>query len=267
MTVSMVRARVREGSVQKVLPGVFRFAGGGLTTEDLIRAVGQWGGKGAVIIGHAAAWWWELTDAAPSTIDLAIRPTRNLRSGEDVRVRRLELPAEDVTTHRRLRVASLPFAALFGSVAMGAAGRAVLDRALLRRVTMDEIVDALERNRCRTGAATARRWVKEASDGSASEAERLFARLLRNADITGWVVNRTRKEWGAKPDFTFEAARLIVEIDGWAHHSDSDAFERDRARQNRIVLAGWTVLRFTWRQLQDEPDRVIAEVRGALHRF
>jgi very-short-patch-repair endonuclease len=38
---------------------------------------------------------------------------------------------------------------------------------------------------------------------------------------------------------------LVIEVDGWAYHRTPDRFQRDRERQNRLVAAGWTVLRFT----------------------
>jgi very-short-patch-repair endonuclease len=50
-------------------------------------------------------------------------------------------------------------------------------------------------------------------------------------------------------------------VDGWAWHHDAEAFRRDRQRQNVLVLAGWTVLRFTWSDLTHRPDRVIHDVR------
>ncbi len=71
----------------------------------------------------------------------------------------------------------------------------------------------------------------------------------------------------ARVDFAWLLERLIVEIDGFAHHSSRKAFERDRARQNDLVLAGWTVLRFTSAQLRDQPTSVAAAVAQALGRF
>ena len=56
--------------------------------------------------------------------------------------------------------------------------------------------------------------------------------------------------------------RFDFEIDGRAFHSDADRFQRDRTRQNRLVGAGWTVLRFTWNDLRDRPgvrERGIAD--------
>jgi very-short-patch-repair endonuclease len=65
-------------------------------------------------------------------------------------------------------------------------------------------------------------------------------------------------------DLAFPGCRLAVEVDGWAWHIDPDRFQRDRARQNALVLAGWTVLRFTWSDVTERPDRVVAQIRRAL---
>lgn len=71
----------------------------------------------------------------------------------------------------------------------------------------------------------------------------------------------------ARVNFAWLLEHLIVEIDGFAHHSSREAFERDRARQNDLVLAGWTVLRFTSALLRDQPTSVAAAVAQALDRF
>jgi very-short-patch-repair endonuclease len=56
----------------------------------------------------------------------------------------------------------------------------------------------------------------------------------------------------------------VIEVDGRAHHTTPDRFERDRERQNALVAAGWTVLRFTWRDLTTRPSAVVATVRRML---
>lgn len=38
----------------------------------------------------------------------------------------------------------------------------------------------------------------------------------------------------------------------------------DRARQNDLVLAGWSVLRFTWTMLRDNPEAAVLAIRTAL---
>ncbi len=52
-----------------------------------------------------------------------------------------------------------------------------------------------------------------------------------------------------KCDFVWRDARLIVETDGRAAHVRESQFEEDRRRDANLKLAGWQVLRFTWRQV------------------
>lgn len=104
--------------------------------------------------------------------------------------------------------------------------------------------------------------LQDADSGAHSEAERLFIRLLEQAGITGWRTNSP--VGGQVVDVAFPAAKVAVEIDGVAFHSDSDDFQKDRVRQNAITLLGWQVLRFTWLDLTEYPDRVIAVLRTAI---
>jgi hypothetical protein len=66
---------------------------------------------------------------------------------------------------------------------------------------------------------------------------------------------------GLEADFLWEAQRLIAET-----HGTRRAFERDRRRDQRLALAGWRVVRFTWRQSTLDPDEVARTVTGMLER-
>ncbi|HEV2786231.1 MAG TPA: type IV toxin-antitoxin system AbiEi family antitoxin domain-containing protein, partial [Solirubrobacteraceae bacterium] len=50
-------------------------------------------------------------------------------------------------------------------------------------------------------------------------------------------------------DFLWPAQRLIVETDGHEDHGTRRAFERDRARDARLTVLVYRVVRFTWRRL------------------
>ncbi len=69
------------------------------------------------------------------------------------------------------------------------------------------------------------------------------------------------------PDIVFDTVPLIVEIDGHAHHGGRERFEADRRRQNQLVEAGWTVLRFTATRVADDPAGFIGSVRSAIARL
>jgi Protein of unknown function (DUF559) len=66
-----------------------------------------------------------------------------------------------------------------------------------------------------------------------------------------------------KPDFMWRERRLIIETDGKRTHGTRQTFESDRRRDQRLVLAGWRVIRITWRQVFRRPR----EVRDLLRRL
>ena len=59
-------------------------------------------------------------------------------------------------------------------------------------------------------------------------------------------------------DFRWRERRLVVETDGWEGHRGRQAFEDDRVRDAYLRLQGYEVLRFTWRQVFDDPRSVVA---------
>jgi very-short-patch-repair endonuclease len=87
-------------------------------------------------------------------------------------------------------------------------------------------------------------------------------RLLRAAELPTPRVNARVGRF--EVDFLWPAHRLIVEVDGYAYHSDRRAFERDRRRDATLAAAGYLVVRITWRQLTETPEAVIARLASAL---
>ena len=67
----------------------------------------------------------------------------------------------------------------------------------------------------------------------------------------------------AEIDLAYPHLKIAIELDGKVHQS-VEVFERDRPRQNRIALEGWTILRFTWATFRDRPEEIVTEVRAAI---
>ena len=80
----------------------------------------------------------------------------------------------------------------------------------------------------------------------------------RVVDITGAFV--------AEVDLAYPEFRLAIEIDGYRWHSSPESKRRDEERQNRLVLAGWTVLRFSAGDVRSRPHLLVNAVREALCR-
>jgi very-short-patch-repair endonuclease len=93
------------------------------------------------------------------------------------------------------------------------------------------------------------------------ELEERFLALCRAArlpqpEVNAWITLDDGIAY--KIDFMWRAERLAVETDGWRSHGTRQAFENDRRRDRLLSLAGWTVVRFTWRDVEREPDEVTA---------
>ncbi|MGN6190480.1 MAG: endonuclease domain-containing protein [Conexibacter sp.] len=65
-------------------------------------------------------------------------------------------------------------------------------------------------------------------------------------------------------DALWPEQRVIVELDGWAHHKERAAAAWDREKTNRLQLAGYEVLRFMHGDLVRQPDAVVQTIRAAL---
>ncbi len=103
-------------------------------------------------------------------------------------------------------------------------------------------------------------------DGAASPAEWRLQRLLREARIGGWLAAESLHRHvgvAASADIYFPDVRLVIEVDGQRFHG-ADRFQSDRTRQNLLVAAGCTVLRYTWDDIVNRPRMVIAQIESHL---
>lgn len=171
-------------------------------------------------------------------------------------MRRRDLSLADIVERRGLRVTALPLTVIEAAVRQRG-GVKIMDKALQQDVQLCELWDAHLRNKGRYGAPAARIRLQAASDGARSVAERLL-----EAGITGWRTNYHLG--GYKVDVGFPRQKVAIEVDGLAFHSATEDFHADRLRQNNIMLMGWQVLRFTWLDLTEYPDRVTAIIRNAI---
>ena len=62
------------------------------------------------------------------------------------------------------------------------------------------------------------------------------------------------------------ALKLVVEVDGWTYHRSRRRWSAIAPRHRRLLVAGYRVLRITWRQLTRDPARVTAMLGALLSR-
>jgi very-short-patch-repair endonuclease len=66
---------------------------------------------------------------------------------------------------------------------------------------------------------------------------------------------------GHEVDAVWFDRKLVVELDGRTTHSASRVIEADHRRDMDLRAAGYTVLRYTWEQVTQQPERVVADLK------
>lgn len=266
LTRTAIDGHLRRGRWSRVLPTVYLTepAGAGIETAKLhrrlIRAAWMWAGDNAVIFGGAAAFWSGYLQDRQGPIGVIVPPTSRLSAQPAVHVVRAKLDQRDMCVENGIVITG----AFRTAVDLAAQGRNELLHRMSQgnRLRPAALQGALDRGARRRGWSTARTAVRESLTHPHSEAERLTHRALLAGGVSGWRANVELVILGRtlRPDLVFDDVKLLVEIDGYAYHADRDAFERDRWRQNLLTADGWTVLRFTWRQVFDNPAAVVAQI-------
>jgi very-short-patch-repair endonuclease len=214
---------------------------------------------------ESAAWLWGLAPP-PDLVDVTV-PGRNCRTRAGLRVFRVAtLQPADQGDLRGIPVTS-PARTLHDLA--GRRDDDVLERALSEAfarqlVTERELHATLARNRGRKGGSAVARLLDGGPAITQSKGERLLLKIVRDAGLPRPQTNV--KVEGKRVDAWWPEHKLVVEIDGYPVHGHRRAFESDRATDQRLVAAGYRVMRITWRQLVERPLLVAANLAAALAR-
>ena len=267
---SAVRGRVAAGRLHRVHRGVYALGHPLLSTHGRWMAAVLACGTDAVLSHRSAAALWGLRPTARTAIDV-FSPRRSGRTLEGIDVHRATtLEASDVTCVDAVPCTTVARTLLdLASVLDHRSLHRAFERAeVLGALDLEAVDDLLGRSSGRPGTAALRAVVEEdrVPEFTRSELERRFLALCRRARLPRPRVNAwiALEDGGVECDFVWTDERLIVETDGHETHGTRSAFERDRVRDQLLLVAGWRVIRFTWRQIVREPDAVAATMTALL---
>lgn len=258
-----IQHRVKTGRLHPVHPGVYLVGRPSLE---------PWGAEMAAVLfhrGHAvlshrsAAAIWGLLEPTPGDVTLTVVGV-DRRSRPGLRVHRTRrLDRRDLRRREGLPITSPPRTIV--DLASDPDLESAIAVAQMRGLaSADEVRAAVDRASGRKGVARLASLLDAGSIGgyTASKAERRMRALLACADLPQPLANQPLLGYIA--DFLWPEVKLIVEVDGFSFHSSRSAFEHDRKRDQRLIAAGYTVIRITWRQLEQEPYAVIARIAQAI---
>ena len=265
---STITYRARTGRYEQVHPGVYGIAGSEPTWHrEVLAGVLSLTEPGAAS-HRTAAYLWGLTDRRPRDIEVATRRyRRKLRTDLTVH-ESLDLRESDI-----VRIDSIPVTSarrtvvdLGASAPLGTVARCLdtgLRKELFRLLDVELFVMRVGKSG-RTGVGIIRPLLDERrlwQGITGSDLEDMFRRIVERVPVlmpdAQHVVSDLDGAFVGRYDFAYPETYSLFELDSEGWHMDPVSFQRDREKQNRAHALGWTVYRFTYRQLRDDPDSVI----------
>jgi hypothetical protein len=236
-----------------------------LTRDGLYLAAVLACGPGAVLSHRSAAVLHELRDWGHTTIEVTV-PRRSRRRHAGITVHcSTTLTDADVTVVNNIPCTSLHRTLLD-------LGDVVTQRQLERSFDQADIAEALDframddqlaRNPTRAGAKACKQVLATHYIGRTptwNENEELLLSITRKLGIpdpeTNAFVILDDGEPPLRVDFVWREQRVIVEADSKRWHGSRQRQEIDRRRDQRLIAAGWTVIRTTWRQMKYRPHEL-----------
>ena len=216
-------------------------------------------GDGAVLSHGSAAVLWGLLRPIDGPVDVSVPHHNGRGRRRGIRIHRcstLSVGGADLSPHRTQNRPA-PLVTVRHRIPVTTVARTIAD-------IRDALPPRLVRRAVRQAEFMGLRLEGVESDRSRSDLESDFLDLCRRHRLPTPEVNVKVGRW--EVDFLWRGEGLAVETDSFTYHRGSVAFEDDHERDLDLRAAGFTVLRFTERQLEDEPGRVVVDVARALGR-
>ena len=222
-------------------------------------------GPDAVLSHWSAAALWMIRPNSRTRIDVTV-PHRS-RSSDSIRRHISEVPEDERTVEEGIPVTTVPRTIFDLADVVENLLREAEYRQLWDRLSLRDLVDRYPRQRgVRKVRLALERLEDEPSGRRRSPLEERFAPFLRHHRLpqprfNDWILVGDKRY---QVDCHWPGTGEIVELDGWEGHGTRSAFRDDRARDRHLRVAGYSITRITWSQLDDEPEQVAADLRALL---
>jgi hypothetical protein len=214
---------------------------------------------------YSAAWLWGIANIDPKPLHVTTltwrRPRPPLRLHQSVAI-----ATEDRALREGIPVTALPrtLLDLAATVRVEWLERMVERSEELELFDLRAVEDLLSRTRGHSGCNRLQRAIAlyKPSSFTRSSIEKRFLELCIEAGLPQPRTNYV--EHGFELDCYWPEHRFAVELDLFETHGTRAAFERDRKRQEDLLLVGIGMTRVTGPRLEREPDEVVRRVRRLL---
>ena len=222
---------------------------------------------GSAFSGRTAAWIHDLDVAFAQPIEVTVPPSCDMSARSGLTIRRAHLDPAEVVERQGLRTTTILRTILdLGQRLPLMESVAIADTALhRRRLSLAALRAGVDDRAGTRNVVRLRRLVDLVDPRSESPMESRLRVLLVQAGLPrpDSQVNLSDGDGDvfARADLFYAEANLVIEYDGSTHRT---SLAEDNRRQNRLLNAGYRILRFTAADVLGRPESVVAQVRHAL---
>nr|WP_296778684.1 DUF559 domain-containing protein [Rhodococcus sp. (in: high G+C Gram-positive bacteria)] len=235
---------------------------GDTTTFARCCALTQW--QPTAALSHRTAAWLYGWIEEPRIVEATVPTATKVRAPRWLTVHRRTLPAGESTEIQGLPVVGRERTVIDCVAVMDSDESArIVDERLasgIERETLEWLIHSTPKLR---GNQRALKQLRDASRNFASEPERVLDRAIIRL---GFRMKTNHRVGRYMCDFVDELAKLIIEVDGREFHIEPGVFSKDRRRQNRLVLDGWMVLRYSASDVMADPDKIARAIVDVLRK-
>lgn len=260
--------RVKRGRLHLIYRGVYAVGHSVISKQGWWVAAVLAGGEDAVLSHGDAGEGWSIHRSGGSRVEITA-PRLVRRAGIRCHVSRL--PDDETTVIHGIPITTVPrtILDLAGREPQRRIETAIHEAEVHRLHDALSLPDLIRRYPRARGVRLIRAILADLARGakvSKEEMEDLFIALLDRFGIPRPETNKWLQIAGIwiEADCVWREQKLIIELDGYAVHGTRRKFESDRYRDRKLKVAGWTVVRVTWRQLNDHSDDLASDLRALL---
>jgi hypothetical protein len=260
-----VSRAVAAGRLHRLYQGVFAVGHTTISSDGRCLAAVLACGPGSLLSHYSAAWLWGLSSYGPAPYEVTTPVPRHGKPRLRVHRSRI-LTGADRDLQREIPVTAMPrtLLDLASRVRPRRLGQFLERAEELRLLDLAPIDDLLSRAGGHPGRVRLRRALAgyRPPPFTRSEFERRFYAAVLAAGLPRPAVNFNVA--GFEIDLYWPEQRFAVELDVFETHGTREAFQRDRRRQEDLLLDGIGMIRVTDERFDREPEAVIARIARLL---
>jgi very-short-patch-repair endonuclease len=262
VTAAEIEHRLATGALIREYPGVYRVGHRAPSLEARYMAAVLACGEGALLSGRAAAYLFGAIKGPAPPPEVTAPTERRVRGVMTHRSR--GLGREDATSWLGIPVTTLPrtLVDLAAVLDLDDLARACHEARVRHGTTPGQVEAVLARRPKSPGAAKLRVILRGDARLTLSKLEKRFLALLRDAGLPLPQTNRRAgRHW---VDCRWPELRLTVELDSYRYHHSRHAWEQDRRREREARARGDDFRRYTYGDVFEQPQLMLAELHALL---